>query len=127
MNIALDIDDTITAMPEFFKVLTKAFAKADHQVHVITSRSETEESRRITESELRELGIKYNHLHFIPPSNKAKEACPHRELDWYNKYLWQKTAYCLKNNISVYFDDDEKVVALFKKYAPGIKVLQPIK
>ncbi|OGS20959.1 MAG: hypothetical protein A2252_04515 [Elusimicrobia bacterium RIFOXYA2_FULL_39_19] len=126
MNIGIDIDDTITAMPEFFKVLTEAFARKGHQVHIVTSRTETEESRRITEAELSELGIKYNHLHFIPSQTVAERVCPHRELDWYNKYLWQKVAYCLQNDILVYFDDDPKVVTLFRKFASKIKVLHVI-
>jgi hypothetical protein len=124
MNVGIDIDDTITAIPELFKELTNSFKAKGHKIHIITSRTDEKEARIVTEKELSELGIVYNYLYFLPIYSVAKEACPHTELDWYQKYLWQKTDYCLKNDISIYFDDDIKVITLFNKYAPGIKVLQ---
>ncbi|OGS20061.1 MAG: hypothetical protein A3J83_03570 [Elusimicrobia bacterium RIFOXYA2_FULL_40_6] len=127
MNIAIDIDDTVTAMPEFFKALTETFAKKGHQVHIVTSRAEVGENRKKTIEELSGLGVVFHKLYFLPTQSIAEETCPHQELDWYNKYLHQKVAYCLQNDISVYFDDDPKVIELFKKFAPKIKILQPVK
>jgi len=73
---------------------------------------------------LKELGVNYDSLYFLPPYSVAKEQCPHKELDWYQKYLWQKADYCLRNDILIYFEDDTKVIEIFSEYAPKIKVLQ---
>ncbi|MEI8218618.1 MAG: HAD family hydrolase [Elusimicrobiota bacterium] len=124
MMIGIDIDDTITALPEFFKELTVSFTAKGHKIHIITSRTDNAEVRKITRAELQELGIKFDFLYFLPSYSTAKELCPHLELDWFQKYLWQKADYCLKNDISIYFDDDIKVVELFQKYSPEITVLQ---
>ncbi len=51
-------------------------------------------------------------------------ACPHDELDWYSKYLWQKVNICQNEKIDMVFEDDEKVIVLFKKYVPSIRVIQ---
>ena len=124
MNIGIDIDDTITAIPEFFKELTVCFVGKGHKVHIITSRTENDDARKVTENELKELGVNYDSLYFLPTYSVAKEQCPHKELDWYQKYLWQKADYCLKNDIMIYFEDDTKVIGIFSEYAPKIKVLQ---
>lgn len=124
MNIGIDIDDTITALPEFFKELTVSFRAKGHKIHIVTSRTDNEEVRKVTKAELQELGIKSDYLYFLPSYSAAKEFCPHQELDWFQKYLWQKADYCLKKDISIYFDDDIKVVELFQKYSPEITVLQ---
>ena len=60
MKIGLDLDDTITAMPEFFSVLSKALTKAGHKIYVITYRNKTD--RMDTVQELREFGIEYEKL-----------------------------------------------------------------
>lgn len=38
MNIGIDIDGTISALPEFFSCLTRAFRQAGHKVYIITYR-----------------------------------------------------------------------------------------
>ena len=50
--------------------------------------------------------------------------CPHKHLDWYQQYLWQKIKICLDRNVEIIFENDPKVVALFKEYAPEINVFQ---
>jgi len=127
MNIGIDIDDTITALPEYFKELTNAFTQKGHKIHIVTSRTDNDVARESTRKELAELGIVYSALYFLPDSKVAGTVCTHKELDWYQKYLWQKVDYCIKNKITIYFDDDKKVVELFSKYAPKIKVLHIIK
>jgi hypothetical protein len=124
MIIGIDIDDTITAMPAFFKELTRSMNKNGHKVHIITSRTDIEEACRETIKELNKLGMVYDYLYFLPPYSVAKGTCPHNELDWHQKYLWQKVDYCLKNGISEYYDDDIKVIGLFRQYASEIKVSQ---
>jgi len=121
-KIALDIDGTITAHPEFFSKLAKETLTAGGEVHIVTSRCDAESwVRSETERQLRDLGMVWDALHFIPDIPVAKENCPHQELDWYNKHMWQKVDYCQKHGIEVFYDDDAKVAALFAKYAPEIE------
>ena len=40
MKIGLDMDDTITAMPEFWSVITQSLMKCGHEVFVITDSHE---------------------------------------------------------------------------------------
>jgi hypothetical protein len=58
----------------------------------------------------------------IPDAERDRIPCPHRELDWYSAYLWQKVFFCVQRDVEVVFEDDAKVVALFKAHAPGIAV-----
>lgn len=77
MRIGLDLDDTITALPEWFSVVTKALVAAGHEVHVITYRSPGTEAE--VQVELAELGIEYTGLHLptageLPPAWKSRVA-----------------------------------------------------
>ena len=38
MRIGIDLDETISAMPEWFSLLTKAVVTSGHEIHVITYR-----------------------------------------------------------------------------------------
>ena len=59
--------------------------------------------------------------------SQAEELCPHAELDWYQKHAWLKVQYCLDNGVNVFFDDEVKVIALFRKYAPEVRVFRAVK
>lgn len=60
MKVGIDLDNTITELPWFFKVLMKALQAEGHQVHVITFR----EDRSKAFEDLAEHGILcFNHLH----------------------------------------------------------------
>ena len=122
MNIALDIDDTITAVPELFSVITQS--RLLKKVIIVSSRTNNEETRIATEKELSDFKIKYNKLFLLESFDVAAKACPHDELDWYNKYLWQKVDICQNEKINLVFEDDEKVIALFKRFMPSIQVIQ---
>ena len=122
MNIAIDIDDTITEVPQLFSLITEA--SLFKKVIIVSSRTNNEETRIITEKELSDTKIKYNKLFLLESFDVASNACPHDELDWYSKYLWQKVDICQKEQIDIVFEDDEKVITLFKKYVPSIKVIQ---
>lgn len=119
MNLALDIDGTITAMPRFFALLSCATRVAGGRVFVVTSRSDTPEVARQTRRELKGYGIEYDDLVIIP-DGKDRIPCPHPDLDWYSAYLWQKVAICLDRRVDAVFEDDAKVVALFEAYAPHV-------
>jgi hypothetical protein len=121
--LGLDIDGVITACPEFFSSLSNRWVAAGRQVHIVSSRSDQMEARQATINELRALGIMYDRLYLLPSIEIAKQRCLHANLDWYQKYIWQKVEYCLKQGIGIFYDDDEKVVELFRLYAPGIQIV----
>jgi len=88
IKIGIDIDGTITASLEslmFFQVLTEMIRERA-EIFIITNREEGEQSYRETEEELKELGIKCDHL--IITSNKK--------------------ASILENKITIYFDDSDE-------------------
>lgn len=122
VNLAFDIDDTITAKPELFAGL--AGAPGVKKVLIVSSRGNSEESRRLTLVELETYGIRHHGLHLLEDGPEARNRCPHPDLDWYQKYLWQKVEICLRENIDVVFEDDEKVIDLFRRFAPKILVMQ---
>lgn len=120
--ICLDIDKTITKAPKFFSFLTQAVKKAGGKVYIISTRTADPVVYDDTRFELKGYGIQYDDLYLLPYDESIKTTCPHEDLDWFQKYLWQKVEYCLDNNVEVYFDDDTKVLELFQKYAPGIQL-----
>lgn len=122
MNLALDIDDTITAAPELFAAL--AAAPGVKKVLIVSSRGNSEESRRLTLAELESYGIRHHGLYLLDDGPEARNRCPHLDLDWYQRYLWQKVEICLREKIDVVFEDDEKVIDLFRRFAPQIQVMQ---
>ena len=65
MRLGIDLDETITALPTFFGLMTRAVLAAGGEVHVITYREPGTES--IVEEELSALGIDYSALH-LPPA-----------------------------------------------------------
>ena len=122
MNLAIDIDDTITALPELFSAITKS--QAVKKVIIVSSRSNLPEVRKTTRRELADLGIEYDSLYLLDTYEKAPSRCPHDDLDWHQKYLWQKVEICLKENIDIVFEDDLKVLSLFKRFAPHVQLIQ---
>jgi hypothetical protein len=107
--------------------LTKAVIEHKGKVIIVSSRTNVPEAVRATEQELKELNIAFSELVLLKTPEMAQANCPHDELDYWNKYLWQKVDACVRRKVSVYIDDDEKVAALFKKYAPKISVLRMMK
>ena len=125
MNIALDIDGTITKNPEFFSVLSHSARQAGGKVYIVTSRGNSADARVQTGKELASYGIEFDDLVIIADSGgKEQITCPHENLDWYQKYLWQKVKVCLDYNIRIVFEDDPKVISLFEEHAPDIQVFQ---
>ena len=85
------------------------------------------ESRRLTLAQRESLGIRNQGLHLLEEGPEARNRCPHPDLDWYQKYLWQKVESCLREKIDVIFEDDQKVIALFLRFAPKILVMQVLR
>lgn len=97
MNIGIDLDDTITDMPEFFTVICAAFLSAGHEVHIITYRDDNKEAK----SDLDEHDIKYTALH-LPPENVK------------NAETW-KAQVAKELNLDLMIDDSPEVLAALPK------------
>lgn len=61
MKIGIDLDGTITELPELFSVLTRALVEAGHEVHVITYRECGTDGE--VRAELHDLEVRYTRLH----------------------------------------------------------------
>jgi len=127
MRIALDIDDTITAIPEFFAALSACIEKSGGRVIIVSSRTDNQEVRIHTVKELAEYGIVYSELYLLPDSEAAKTLYDVQDLNWYQKYLYGKVEICKNEKINVVYDDDPQVLMLFQRHAPEIQVFQVIK
>lgn len=67
-RLGLDIDETITAYPEFFAVLTDSLIKNGHEVYIITGTEEEYEPLR--KEFIENMGIKYTK--FISTNGEPK-------------------------------------------------------
>lgn len=122
MNIALDIDGTITKCPKFFAFLSRSVRGTGGKVYIITSRSSVAGVKELSQQELTSLGVEFDDLFIISNDKQNQILCPHGNLDWYQKYLWQKVSVCIDHKVCIVFEDDPKVVALFEEFAPDIQV-----
>lgn len=123
LRVGLDVDNTITAYPEFFSLLSRAVKGSGGHVFVVTSRTRTPETIEATKEELNDLGIVYDHLYILHDQKEADRICPF-DLDWYQRFIFQKTVYCKANRVSIYFDDEQKVIDLFRQFLPEVQVFQ---
>jgi len=121
MRLALDIDGTITADPDFFVRCSQDVLRAGGEVHVVSTRSP--EARTETLDELRDLGVKFLYLHLIPHISAAQSLCPHTSLDWFQRHLWLKVNYAVSNGLTHFVDDDPKVLDLLRRFAPSITAI----
>lgn len=103
-GLGLDIDDTITAWPAQFSMMSHEAKRLGIRVVIITSRSE--QGRRETVKELNEMGIYYDALRFLPAMSWANEHCPHKHLNWYQRWLWYKIKIAQDEGVTHFFDDD---------------------
>ena len=120
--IGIDIDGTITLDPDFYSAFTHDCRRSGISVHIVSARPP--ESRADTEAELRELEIGYDELHLLPPMEEAITLCPHSEIEWFHRHFWMKIDYSIRQGLSHFIDDNERVLQLFHAYAPEIIVFQ---
>ena len=123
LDLGIDIDGVITDSPEFFASLSNRWQQEGGRVHIVSSRSDNLETRRASLNELGALGIVFDQLYLLPSIEIAQKCCPLSSLNWYQKHLLQKVDYCIKHGIGHFYDDDAKVVELFRLIAPGIKIV----
>ena len=87
LKIGIDLDNTINEndnTKSFFKIMTQHMWKSGEvEIHIITNREQTKDSRRDTIHELEQYGIHYDFLEITP----------------------NKHDYILEQGISVYYDD----------------------
>lgn len=100
MNIAIDIDGTITALPEVFRALSAGLRANGHKVYVVTFRLEA--YREHTEKELAEMGVQYDEL--VMSTGMPDPA-------------W-KVAVAVARNVGAFFEDAKEVLMLLP---PGIQ------
>ena len=96
MKIALDLDDTITACPEFFCEMAAGLRCRGHEIFVLTFRREKSE----IVSSLADIGFEYDEIVNLPTDFDVLEQDP---------FLW-KASRCRDLGITVAFDDMTDVV-----------------
>jgi hypothetical protein len=125
MVVGLDIDGTITAAPEFFSMLTKAVYREGGKVLIISARTKSSAVREHTEAELRGYGVIYSKLILLPTGEEMLGEAP-KQLDWLERFLWQKVHISVCEHVQCFFDDDPTVIDLFTRYAPWVQIYQSI-
>jgi len=100
MNVGIDIDGTITAIPPLFSILTKALRKEGHKVFIVTFRHEL--CKEETEQELKEMGIEYDKLVMG---------------DQTLNFTW-KAKQVVKHKLEAFFEDNQEVIEEIKKFKP---------
>jgi hypothetical protein len=102
MIIGLDLDGTISELPELFSLLSQALVEAGHEVHVITFRDpRSEDEVRV---ELAEHGIRYTGLHLPAMDVSSME-------EW-------KGTLAAELGLDAMFEDSPEVLAAMP---PGVK------
>lgn len=93
MNFCFDIDGTISAAPEAYKVMIDSLLAAGHEVHILTGTMDqeaTEEHYRKRHDQLAEFGItRWTNLCIVTSPGNVEA----------------KAKYCKDNNIAFMFED----------------------
>lgn len=95
MKVAFDIDDTITLQPEFFALTSKALIDADHEVLIVTFRTDRLEARSFLQS----MQIEYTHLITLTRDEQFRA-----DLD-----SW-KGEICRRYRVDILFEDRPEVI-----------------
>ena len=123
MKIGLDMDYTIMSHPGIFSLLSNAARDNGWEVHIVTTRPDTEFDRSRTLVDLKNSKVVYDHIHHLAKQEGEVDDCPHEGLSDYEKFVWQKAKYAKEAGLDYIFDDDPVVVEMFKRYAPEIQVM----
>jgi hypothetical protein len=117
MQIALDIDDTITRCPEFFAFLSKAMLAAGHKVYIISYR----EDREFSEEDLAGHGIVFDEL-ILPTEQEMQRR---NAENWRQEASRWKAEVCRRFGIDVLFDDMPEVVNALGKDTVAFMTVDP--
>jgi hypothetical protein len=107
MNVAFDIDDTITRCPQFFALISQALKAAGHGVYIISYRS----GQGAVEQEMDSYGIVFDRV--VLPSDE--------DFDRFGFYEWKVHA-CRELKIDIFFEDMPEVV---NKLDPSVVTFVP--
>jgi hypothetical protein len=99
MKIALDLDDTITACPEFFCEMAAGLRCRGHEIFVLTFRRERDD----IVSTLEKMGLQYDEIVNLPADFDMARQDP---------FLW-KASRCRELGIEVAIDDMTDVINCF--------------
>jgi len=118
-------------MQPFFSSLSKRNCDPDSFNLIISTRYEPDTSscqQAVYDKELaeiKELDIDYDKLvHAWWPFDLAGKLFPcGYDYDWLKRSIWQKAFYCRLHHIDIFYEDQQRNIALFKKYAPEIEVV----
>ena len=61
LKIGIDMDGTITELPEFFALLARALRAAGHQVHIVSFRDPKDLDK--SRAEVQQLGVEFDDIH----------------------------------------------------------------
>ena len=130
-RLAFDLDDTITRWPSFFSMLSESNCDSDSYNLIVSTRYEPVTSschqavynREL--AEIKKLHVKYDKLvHAWWPFELAEKLFPcGGELDWLKCFIWHKVFYCRLHHIDIFYEDQQRNIELFRKYAPDIEVV----
>lgn len=123
MKIGLDIHGVCDTSPEFFKVLTKLFVDAGHEVHILTGRRVSDGAIK----EIEDLNISYTHFFSIADyheSSGTEMSNDNNGNPWMDDETWDRTKgdYCKRNNIDFCLDDTERYGKYFETPFAFIKI-----
>ncbi|MEK6542891.1 MAG: hypothetical protein AABZ44_00420 [Elusimicrobiota bacterium] len=127
MNIQIDIDGTIDEAPGFFRWLTASLKRDGHKVIIVTSRTDSPETRTLTTKELKDWGITYDKLILSPETDKLDPKRLPKDLDWAHKLFIFKVITAQDDDVDILFDDCSITASLFKRYLPQVKIFRFLK
>ena len=111
MKIAIDIDHTITANPEFFRLFIENQLRAGNEIHVLTGRLSHREADIVSPDErveqLRRLGIT-TYTRLVQITRKAQ----------YPDIGTGKGEYCRDNAIDMIIEDDLSYIREISRISP---------
>ncbi len=102
MNIAFDLDGTITRSPAFFSVISKALVASGHSVFIVTWR----EDREFALEDLAEHGITFSQL--VLPSEQQIRGIGYQQ--WKAAAAQWKAEVCRTLKVDVFFEDMPEVI-----------------
>lgn len=126
MIVQIDIDDTITAAPDFFTWLTKALRRDGHKILIVSSRTTSAENLKLSAEELRAFGVIYDKLLLSP---QVDDLDPHRlppGLHLAHRLYVYKVIAAEDHGTGILFDDCGITAELFQRYLPEVRVFRPI-
>lgn len=124
MVIQIDVDDTITRAPEFFKHLTRSLKRDGHTILIVTTRTDVRGVRAATKGELLDYGIFYDKLILSPPLDELDEKTLPPGLAVSRRPFAVKVTAARDHKVEVVFDDCGITIGLLKKYLPKVQVMQ---